>query len=234
MWNILDLIPPLFIIAIIIVDCIPGKNLIEDDDAAETPIDDVVEMDVSEFFQFTTFLYFMQSFACILMWFKFCYFLRIYRSTGFFVNMLVRITIEVKTFSLILLIILAAFGCTFKILGVVGGNMTGGFMQSLFYAYLLALGEFQMDDFDDLNTSLLVYFFFIIASVILLIVMLNILIALVSTVYDNIIEEQEPANDYERIVLISEILGLINVYDKRRVSKEDEFLLVARSLKHSN
>ena len=104
----------------------------------------------------------------------------------------------------------------------------------MFYAYLLALGEFQMDDFDDLNTSLLVYFFFIIASVILLIVMLNILIALVSTVYDNIIEEQEPANDYERIVLISEILGLINVYDKRRVSKEDEFLLVARSLKHSN
>ena len=189
---------------------------------------------IDEFFHASTLLYFMQSFACIFMWFKFCYFLRIYRSTGFFVNMLIRITIEVKTFSLILLIILAAFGCTFKILGVVGGNMTGGFVESLFYAYLLALGEFQMDDFDSLDTSLLLYFFFIIASVILLIVMLNILIALVSTVYENIIEEQEPANDYERIVLISEILPLVNKTYKRKVSKEDEFLLVARSLKNSN
>ena len=82
---------------------------------------------VEEFFSVSTLLYTFQSVACILMWFKFMYFLRIYRSTGFFVNMLMQMAVAVKTFSLVLLIILAAFGCTFKILGASQGGPALGF-----------------------------------------------------------------------------------------------------------
>lgn len=189
---------------------------------------------VEEFFSVTTLLYAFQSFACILMWFKFMYFLRIYRSTGFFVNMLIQMAVAVKTFSIILLIILAAFGCTFKILGASPGGPALGFFQGIFYSYLLALGEFQMDDYEDLSTTFLLYLFFIVASVILLIVMLNILIALISSVYEQIIEDQEPANDYERIALISEILGMLKPKQTDKLCLDDEYLLVARSSKFSH
>ena len=82
---------------------------------------------VQEFFSMTTLLYAFQSIACILMWLKFMYFLRIYRSTGFFVNMLIQMAVAVKTFTVVLFIILAAFGCTFKILGAIPGGPALGF-----------------------------------------------------------------------------------------------------------
>ena len=91
-----------------------------------------------------------------------------------------------------------------------------------------------MDDYEDLPTTFLLYLFFIVASVILLIVMLNILIALISSVYEQIIEEQEPANDYERIALISEILAMLKPKETDKLCGDDEYLLVARSFKFSH
>ena len=88
-----------------------------------------------------------------------------------------------------------------------------------------------MDDYEDLPTTFLLYLFFIVASVILLIVMLNILIALISSVYEQIIEDQEPANDYERIALISEILPMLKPKYIEKLCGDDEYLLVARSSK---
>jgi hypothetical protein len=231
---LLDCIPPILIIIIVFLDCIPGKKAPEHEPADDTltpdEADDMV-LDpeaVSEFFSMNTFLYALQSFACILMWLKFMYFLRIYRSTGFFVNMLLQMAGAVRTFSIVLLIILAAFGCTFKILGASPGGPALGFFEGIFYSYLLALGEFQMDDYADLSTTFLLYLFFIVASIILLIVMLNILIALISSVYEQIIEEQEPANDYERIALISETLAMLKLKEDNELRREDEYLLVAR------
>ena len=50
------------------------------------------------------------------MWIKIFYFLRIFRSTGFFVNMFMEITLYMRTFLLLYFIILAAFGCSFFIM----------------------------------------------------------------------------------------------------------------------
>ena len=50
------------------------------------------------------------------MWIKIFYFLRIFRSTGFFVNMLLEITYYMRTFLLLYFLILASFGCSFFIM----------------------------------------------------------------------------------------------------------------------
>jgi hypothetical protein len=90
-------------------------------------IDDAIdfEEDFGELWSLTTFLYLLQSLTCFLMWLKCTYFLRIYRSTGFFITMLRKMFGEMRTFALILLILLATFGCTFQILGVVPRGLFG-------------------------------------------------------------------------------------------------------------
>ena len=50
------------------------------------------------------------------MWIKLFYFLRIFRKTGFFVNMLMEVTKYVRTFLLLYFLILASFGCSFFIM----------------------------------------------------------------------------------------------------------------------
>ena len=105
--------------------------------------------------------------------------------------MLRKIIVEIRTFGMILLIILAAFGCCFQILGVVSHDegLIAGMVEGIYYSYLLALGEFGLDEFNVLPTTVLLYAFFVLATIILLIVLLNILIALVSSVYEDVISE---------------------------------------------
>ena len=105
------------------------------------------------------------------------------------------------------LLILISFGCTFAILGVSDQKyiLTSGF----YYTYLLSLGEFGVDDFENFEIEFLVTIFFLLASLLTMVVMFNILIAVISTIYENVIEVQEQANDFERISMIDETRGVM-------------------------
>ena len=92
-WNYPDVIPPFLIVTIIILDTITHDNP-----------------------GITKYRITMQAIASFFMWIKLFYFLRIFRTTGFFVNMLMEVTKYVRTFLLLYFLILASFGCSFFIM----------------------------------------------------------------------------------------------------------------------
>lgn len=125
----------------------------------------------------------MLAIASIGMWIKIFYFLRIFRSTGFFVNMLLRVIKRSAVFFLLYLLILCSFASSFYIMS----PTDSGLIWWLDYTYLLGLGEFGME-WDEFTTPSVAQFFFLFATLLVMIVMLNILIAIVSTAYEEVIE----------------------------------------------
>ena len=123
----------------------------------------------------------LQAVTSFLMWIKIFYFLRIFRHTGFFVNMLKGVVKESAIFFLLYILVLLAFTSSFYILYPPDTDDT--FRGVLFYSYLLSLGEFDME-WDDYYAPWMVQTFFTLSTLLVLIVMLNILIALVSKAYE--------------------------------------------------
>ena len=104
----------------------------------------------------------MQSLANFFMWIKIFYFLRIFRQTGFFVNMLLRVISSSTTFFILYVLILFSFGSSFYIMS----PSANGLLYHLNYAYLLGLGEFDMD-WDNYRTPETMHVFFIIATLLI-------------------------------------------------------------------
>jgi len=47
------------------------------------------------------------------MWFKFLYFLRIFKSTGYLIRMIMEVVVDMKVFFIVLIIVLCAFADAF-------------------------------------------------------------------------------------------------------------------------
>ena len=95
-WNYTDFIPPVLIIFIVLGD------IFVDTSANDGGI--------------ISFKYSMQALASFGMWLKIFYFLRIFRQTGFFVNMFLRVVKISGTFFLLYMLTLLAFACSFYIM----------------------------------------------------------------------------------------------------------------------
>ena len=119
-WNYLDIIPPILIILVVLTDLIFAPKKIE---GAAAKV------------RFS-----MQAIASFGMWLKIFYFLRIFRKTGFFVNMFREIIKASFTFFQLYLLILFAFASSFYIMSP--PVLENTWRSAFFYAYLLGLGEF--------------------------------------------------------------------------------------------
>jgi hypothetical protein len=87
-WNYSDLIPPILIITVVIV------HYVKRDEPPHV-------------------LASVHSIACLLIWTKFLYFLRIFKHTGYFIRMLTDVVYDIRIFLLILLIMYFGFGEAF-------------------------------------------------------------------------------------------------------------------------
>mmetsp|Transcript_35141 Transcript_35141/g.42976 ORF Transcript_35141/g.42976 Transcript_35141/m.42976 type:complete len:117 (-) Transcript_35141:245-595(-) len=116
------------------------------------------------------------------MWAKVFYFLRIFRKTGFFVNMLVRVMYQIKVFALLYLLILCAFAFTFYIMAPAGF----GPLFFLNQTYLIGLGADDMD-WGDFPAPGMMQLFYLLGTGTITIIMLNLLIAIVSEAYEEVI-----------------------------------------------
>ena len=161
-WNLIDVIPPLFIIVIMIMEKM--ADYADDDDRISTR-------------------HGLQAFTSFFMWMKVFYFLRIFRETGFFVNMLGEVVKKSSVFFLLYMLIILAFTSSFYILEPPGEDQQNIF-EVIFYSYLLSLGEFGDMEWGIFYVPGLYQLFFILSTLLVLIVMLNILIALVSQAYE--------------------------------------------------
>ena len=80
---------------------------------------------------------------------------------------------------------------------------------------------------DKYVTPKMTQFTFEVATLLICIVMLNLLIAIVSEVYEEIIQAQQEANDYERVSLIADTAEFIKPAAKEELCKQNEFLIKA-------
>lgn len=160
------------------------------------------------------------------MWLKIFYFLRIFRQTGFFVNMLLRVIRISKVFFFLYLLILCSFASSFFIMD----SQRKGIWYHLNYSYLLGLGEFDMDWDDNYITPIIAQMFFYAASLLVMIVMLNLLIAIVSQAYEEVINTQREANDFERINLINDVAKFIKKDVKEGLCKPNQYLITAANI----
>lgn len=229
LWNILDFMPAILIILIIILDytSISVEESVKDptvEEQLEDPTQEAETNNFSEIWSLTFWLYFAQAITCLFMMLKIFYFLRIFRSTGFFVNMLISILQGSATFFILFTLIIIAFGVTFAIL-----NFSDNPLIGVYYVYLLSLGEFD-NDYSAFPISALLQLLFILATIFLMIVMFNILIAVISTIYENVIEVQELANDFERVNMITETILLLPLETRKAICADNKFLIVARNL----
>ena len=161
----------------------------------------------------------MQAVANFAMWFKIFYFLRIFRETGYFVNMLLLVMKDAKIFALLYLLITVTFWLSFFIMSDREKN--------IIWVYMIGMGEYDME-FDDYPTSSVMTGFFILVTIVINIVMLNLLIAIISTSYEKVIASKQETNDYERVALIADNSDLVPTSAKQDLCKNNEFLALAK------
>lgn len=163
-WNYIDIIPPLMILAVVGLDYYP-ENHVELDSGE---IHDTNEENI-RYAQYA-----LQAIANFAMWFKIFYFLRIFRETGYFVNMLLRVVSDAKIFGLLYCVLLVTFWLSFYILSE--GD------KSILWVYMIGMGEYDME-FEEYETNEVMLFFFFLVTIVINIVMLNLLIAIISGSY---------------------------------------------------
>ena len=128
--------------------------------------------------------------------------LRIFDGTAFYVLLIWETIYDIRYFFLLLLITLSVFGIPLIILdgGSADGkevidNTFGYWLLDLMYnQYLLTLGEFNLDNFDEHPQHVFLVLFFTASTFISQITMLNMLIAIMGDSYSRVIEHQDVHN----------------------------------------
>lgn len=112
--------------------------------------------------------------------------------TAYFIRILTCVLQDMTQFMIVLVITIIAFGDAFYSLST---SVTvqeepvqpyiRNFSEALQYSYLLTLGEFSFDSYDWFQ-----WLMFLVASIMNLIIMLNLLIAIISSTYEDVIKDQ--------------------------------------------
>ena len=137
--------------------------------------------------------------SSLIMWSKLLNFLRISQETGYLIRMMIKVINDIGVFIFVLFFTLLGFADAMYIIS--RSNMPpedesddsdkysyfSGYFSSLLNSYLLALGEFQYEDFSGASNEGITWFIFLIATLLNCVVMLNLLIAIVSETFNNVL-----------------------------------------------
>ena len=135
-----------------------------------------------------------------------------------------------KFFLLILLVTICAFADSYKVMSFANKSedelgedfnekkpeqfVEGNFIKSVFYAYLIGLGEFPLDSEFGKVAPLYCNILFVLNTIITTIIMLNLFIAIISTAFDEINSKGKQAGYREKAGLIAENEFLISTDSK--------------------
>jgi len=168
------------------------------------------------------------SIATVLLWIRLLYFLRIFDSFNFLIRAISEVVYEMIVFLTILIIIMAAFGDCFKVINNANTPenqfIDGGFISSVFYVYLIGLGEFGLDDFGSVGVTFLKVLFFI-NTMLTTIVTMNLFIAIISASFEKISSQATQAAYREKAGLIAENDFLLNLDEKLNWIMEGKYLV---------
>ena len=94
--------------------------------------------------------------------------------------------------------------------------------------YMLGLGEFDsLNKWDDSRVPNMMRLFFLFATLVVLVVMMNLLIAEVGKAYEEVIETQDQAKDYERANLIYQVERHLRHEQRDQLCKPNQYLIKA-------
>lgn len=140
------------------------------------------------------------SFAVFIMWVKFFYWMRIFKSYAAFIRMVADQLKSIKVFVVMMSMCLLAFATVIIVLQhnrdadtePIFDEFTGNTLaDAMIHAYLTGLGDFNKDNYSAAN-NVVVWVFFLLATIIVQLVFMNMLIALMAAAYEDscAIEEQ--------------------------------------------
>ncbi|CDW84531.1 wd-40 repeat protein [Stylonychia lemnae] len=212
-WNYTDILPPIFIITVVSLHLIVYYK--SKDDESYDP---------------NNFIETIHSIACLLMWAKFLYFLRIFYSTGYLIRMLSNVVWDMKVFLLILFLVYFGFGEAFLRLSE-NSDPEASFIKNYaycwVYAFRLSMGDTAADTFNDTIQPITLWIIWCICLLLTNIVMLNMLIAIIGESFGTVNSMQKQANYQERSRIIAENDFLIPKYRKREMRDELNYLITA-------
>ncbi|CDW87954.1 wd-40 repeat protein [Stylonychia lemnae] len=209
-WNYSDISPPILVIIVISFH---------------------LRHHVDNSYELPSFIITLHSFASLLVWIKFLYFLRIFRTTGYLINMLSTVLWDMKIFLLILLIIYLGFAEAFLRLAESSEeefNFAKNYAYALVYAFRLSIGDTDTDLFDDNKQPITIWIIFILCALYTNIVMLNLLIAIISQSFEKINNNANQASYQERSRIIFENNYLISKGLKKNFCERNSYLVTAR------
>lgn len=125
------------------------------------------------------------AFACFLMWIKVYYMMRVFQDTAHFITLIQRIMSDIKTFTIMLFIVLFAFANFFYVIDkgddsamYLGRYVKDRVIDSLIEMYFIGLGNYNEGNYSKGNNSTIIWIGFILATFIVNIVFMNLLISI--------------------------------------------------------
>ena len=120
--------------------------------------------------------------------------LRLFDRTAFYVRLIESTIYDIRYFFILLLVAIGMFGLPIKMLNyfiypdneLIADHSENSLFNMLMNQYLLALGEFDIDNYLAHPNTILCFTFFILATAFTQITMLNMLIAIMSDTFDKV------------------------------------------------
>ena len=172
----------------------------------------------------------------LMLWFKFMYYLRIFRKTSFFISMIIAVFRDIIYFIFILIIVCVAFGSSFYIISNQNRSddpeqdlhFIDSYILGIFYAYQIALGDFATDEFGQFNLWL-VWILFLLSTLFVVIIMFNLLVAIVGDTFERVLSHCENSMYMEIASLMVDNEHLISGKDAEKYNQENgKYLIVVK------
>ena len=141
----------------------------------------------------------LSAFVIIALWFKVFDWLRLFEKTSFYIRLIAETFVDIGYFMIIFIMALITSGSAMYMLqlnqvegkaDIVESVFSHFFIDSIYNQYMMSLGEFTMDGFGDHPTMIICYIFFILATFAVQLTFLNMLIAIMGNVFDNLEEKR--------------------------------------------
>lgn len=170
------------------------------------------------------------SFACLLLWVKLFYWMRLFKPFSAFIRIITEIIFDIRVFSVMLFLCLAAFA---NVLMILDNNreleeeksiepFTGFILfDALVHAYLTGLGDFAKDNYA-ISDPVVVWIMFLLATFLVMLVFMNMLIAIMGETFGRITAIQEQSTLKELCQMIDDNNWLLDI---AQVFKSDRYIL---------
>jgi glucan-binding YG repeat protein len=168
--------------------------------------------------------------AVLIMYVRLLYFGRMFFSTAWMVRMINSVISDSRYFLILFALSIIAFANSLAIISRNGAPpVTGGnYFDGIVYTYKAGLGEFDLDNFKANKDETILYFLWIAATFLILIVFLNLLIAIISDIFDKVHENISKNLLKELVFFMVESEFLIN---RKSIFKKCKYIILVNKEK---